>query len=189
MGAMSLSPVPWEALLAEIARGDQAALAAFYDRTSRLVYGQTYRILGESGAAEEVTLDVYLQVWRQAGNYDPGRGTPIAWLMMIARSRALDRLRASGWRGRESEPMAAAAAVAAPARDPEEESALAERRRLVRSALAELGPGQREAIELAYYHGLSHLEIAERLGLPLGTVKTRIRLGMGKLRERLYLLD
>ena len=168
-----------------IARQDQAALAALYDSTNRLIYGLILRVLGDSSTAEEVLLDVYTQVWRQAASYDTGRGSPLAWLTTIARSRAIDRLR-SGWQDQHrKEPLDLLTDRETSAANPEEMTVASERQRFVRSALISLSPEQREVIELAYYGGLSHSEIAARLNQPLGTVKTRTRLGMIKLREAL----
>lgn len=168
-----------------IAKGDQAALAALYDSTNRLVYGLILRVLGDSSTAEEVLLDVYTQVWRQAATYDTGRGSPLAWLTTIARSRAIDRLR-SGWQEQQrKEPLDLLTDRETGVASPEEMTVASERQRFVRSALALLSPEQREVIELAYYGGLSHSEIAAKLNQPLGTVKTRTRLGMIKLRDAL----
>ena len=175
----------WSALIEQTARGDASALAALYDGTSALVNGLALRILRDAGAAEEVTLDVYLQVWRQAQRYDASRGAPLAWLLTLTRSRAIDRHRAGAGQRRESEPLAMAMTFAAPGSCPEEHSATAERGRLIRTALDGITADQRRAIELAYFGGLSHAEIAATLGEPLGTVKTRIRLGMMRLRETL----
>ena len=173
------------ALVGQIAHGDQAALATLYDTTNRLVFGLILRVLSETGAAEEVLLDVYTQVWRQAATYDIQRGSPLAWLTTIARSRAIDRLR-SGWQTQQrQESLDVVTDRETVAASPEETTALSERQRLVKQALAQLSPEQREVIELAYYSGLSHTEIAAKLGQPLGTVKTRTRLGMLKLREAL----
>ena len=172
-------------LVEQVAAGDQAALATLYDTTNRLVYGLILRVLSDTSSAEEVLLDVYTQVWRQAASYDTTRGTPLAWLTTIARSRAIDRLR-SGWQDQQrKEPLETLGDAVADAANPEETTVASERQRLVRAALAELSPEQREVIELAYYSGLSHSEIAEKLNQPLGTVKTRTRLGMMKLREAL----
>lgn len=173
------------ALVQRIAQGDQAALATLYDQTNRLVYGLILRVLGDTSTAEEVLLDVYTQVWRQAANYDTSRGTPLAWLTTVARSRAIDRLR-SGWQDQQrKEPLDAVGDAPACSANPEETTVASERQRFVRAALAELSPEQREVIELAYYAGLSHSEIAAKLNQPLGTVKTRTRLGMMKLRDAL----
>jgi RNA polymerase sigma-70 factor (ECF subfamily) len=174
------------ALIARMSRGDQTALAALYDRTNSLVYGLALRVLQEPAAAEDITIEVYTQVYRQASIYDPSRGTPSAWLLMLTRSRAIDRLRMETQRREREEPLEAAAVAVAPAADPEACSAVTELQRIVRRALATLTPEQRQVIEIAYYSGLSHSEIAARLGLPLGTVKTRIRTGMMLLREHLH---
>ena len=168
-----------------VATGDQSALATLYDATNRLIYSLILRVLGDVSSAEEVLVDVYTQVWRQAASYDANRGAPLAWMATIARSRAIDRLR-SGWQDqRRKEPLEVLGDAPANAASPEESAAASERQRFVREALNLLTPEQREVIELAYYSGLSHSEIAEKLKQPLGTVKTRTRLGMMKLREAL----
>jgi RNA polymerase sigma-70 factor (ECF subfamily) len=173
------------ALVADMARGDQGALATLYDRTSRLVFGLALRVLRDRATAEEVVLDVYKQAWRQAGLYDERRGTPTGWLLKIAHSRAVDRVRAIR-REQELKRVAAELSDAAAAvEDPEAAAVLSEQREFVRSALAELPAEQREVIVFAYYGGMSQSEIAERLDLPLGTVKTRARLAMAKLRDLL----
>jgi len=172
-------------LISRIASGDQSALAALYDATCRIVFGLVLRILSDHPTAEEVALDVYTQVWRQASTYDGQRGSPVAWLLTIARSRAIDRLRSTKQEQQRKEPLDAASAESAATADPEEESVISERKRIVRLALEQLSPEQREVIELAYFSGLSHSEIAAKLGQPLGTVKTRTRLGMMKLRDAL----
>jgi RNA polymerase sigma-70 factor (ECF subfamily) len=175
----------WAVLIEKVAAGDDSALASLYDSTSRMIFGLLLRILNNAATAEEVLIDVYVQVWRQASSYDRRRGSPMAWLIMIARSRAIDRLRSGRQEREREEPLKAALADRSMAPNPEEIAAASELSRLVRSALSVLSPEQREAIELAYYSGLSHSQIAERLRQPLGTVKTRIRLGMMKLRELL----
>jgi RNA polymerase sigma-70 factor (ECF subfamily) len=168
-----------------VATGDQSALATLYDATNRLIYSLILRVLSDVSSAEEVLVDVYTQVWRQAASYDANRGAPLAWMATIARSRAIDRLR-SGWQDqRRKEPLEVLGDAPANAASPEETTAASERQRFVREALNLLTPEQREVIELAYYSGLSHSEIAEKLKQPLGTVKTRTRLGMMKLREAL----
>jgi RNA polymerase sigma-70 factor (ECF subfamily) len=173
-----------ETLITRIADGDQSALTHLYDSTSRIAFGLILRIVADRSNAEEVLLDVYTQVWRQSSSFDPNRGSPLAWLMTIARSRAIDRLRAGKHeQGREA--LDNAGELVSAAQDPERASEMSERQRLVRSALELLSAEQREVIELAYYGGLSHSEIALKLGQPLGTVKTRTRLGMMKLRDLL----
>lgn len=175
----------WALLIAETAHGSDTGLAALYDATSTMVHGLALRILGDVGAAEEVTADVYMQVWRQAERYDPERGAPLTWLLTLARSRAIDRLRSGAQDARRAAPIGEAMGMSSPTPGPEECSEVDERRRLVRQALERLVPEQRRVLELSYFGGLSHSEVAAALGEPLGTVKTRIRLGMGRMREAL----
>jgi RNA polymerase sigma-70 factor (ECF subfamily) len=174
-------------LIARTAQGDEVALAQLYDRTSSLVHGLALKILGEVEAAEEVTVDVYLQVWRQAERYDAARGAALGWLLTIARSRSIDRRR-SQTTHREAGAAEGAIhtrATAGVASGLEDVVGAIERRHAVQHALMHLSPDERRTIELAYYQGLSHSEIATQLGTPLGTVKTRIRLGMMRLRQEL----
>ena len=173
------------ALIGRVGRGDQAALASLYDQTSSLIHGLALKILSDESAAEDVTLDVYLQAFRQASSYDPERGSPLGWLLTFARSRAIDRLRSDARRRRREVPLETLEAARATSSDPAESAVGGEARRAVREALAALTPEQRWPIELAYYTGMSHSEIAEALGQPLGTIKTRIRTGMLALREQL----
>lgn len=172
-------------LLRRVAGGDQSALGELYDTTSRSIFGLVLRILNDPSTAEEVTLDVYTQVWRQASNYDSRRGTPSAWMLTIARSRAIDRFRSTDQTRRRSEPLTVVEATFSDGANPEETASEAERRVIVRAALDSLPAEQRQVIEMAYFGGLSHSEIAETLSQPLGTVKTRTRLGMIRLREAL----
>ena len=174
----------WTALLQEITSGDQAALAEFYDATSPMVFGLALRILNERAAAEDAVVEVYMQVWTQAITYEPQRGAPLAWLLTLTRSRAIDLLRART-RVQAVELREASDGAPSAALDPEASSVAAEQQRFVRRALEGLSDDQRQVIELAYFAGLSHTEIAARLGQPLGTVKTRIRTGMIRLRELL----
>jgi RNA polymerase sigma-70 factor (ECF subfamily) len=168
-----------------MAGGDEYALSSFYDRSSRLIFGLLLRILGDTGMAGEVLLDVYMQVWRQAAKYDRSRGKTLAWIVTIARSRAIDRLRSSRQEELRKESLDAKDHGIQLTTTFEDPTVAPERQRVVRAALDSLPPEQREVIEMAYYLGLSHSEIAARLGQPLGTVKTRTRLGMIKLREQL----
>jgi RNA polymerase sigma-70 factor, ECF subfamily len=171
--------------LERMARGEPEGLAELYDRHGRLVYSLALRILRDQGDAEDVVQEVFSQAWRQASRYQASRGNVVAWLMNLARSRAIDRLR--GRRSRP-EPMANAAAVVEMpdlAQPVDEQLALSGRAEQIRAAVDELSLLQRVAIELAFYEGLTHAEIAERLELPLGTVKTRIRQGLLKLKDRL----
>lgn len=173
------------ALIARSAGGDESAIADLYDATCRHVFGLVFRILRDSAEAEEVTLDVYLQVWRQAPRYEPGRGGPMVWILMMARTRAIDRLRSRARARSRQLPLAPQAEFSDPEADPEKSSWLAQRARIVQQALAGLAREQREAIELAFFEGLTHAEIAIRLSQPLGTTKSRIRLGLNRLRETL----
>jgi RNA polymerase sigma-70 factor, ECF subfamily len=171
--------------LRRIASGDEAAAAGLYDRHSRALYSLILRIVGDETEAEDVLQEVFAQAFRQASRYDASRGVVAAWLLMMARSRAIDRLRARRTRfeGRPSE----VTLDEMPDAQPSIASVMLsdEQTRSVQRALGELPLLQRMAIELAYYEGLSHSEIAERLEQPLGTVKTRIRLALLKLRDAL----
>jgi RNA polymerase sigma-70 factor (ECF subfamily) len=164
---------------------EQEALAAFYDATNARVYGLALRILGDQAAAEDITIEVYMQVQRLASSYEPDRATPSAWLWMLTRSRAIDYLRTKAAHRRQAMPLETVAGMPSTEPDPQESSVAAEQRGIVQAALATLSPAQREVIEIAYYGGLSHGEIATRLGQPLGTIKTRIRTGMMVLRDTL----
>jgi RNA polymerase sigma-70 factor (ECF subfamily) len=176
------------ALLASIVKGDQQAFSQLYDHSSTLLYTLAFRILGDREEADELLQDVYLEVWRKVARYDLGRGTPIAWLITLTRSRAIDRLRARAVRG-QTATMPLDATVSSRVADlgpsPFETQADQELRIAVGNAITSLPAAQQQAIELAYYDGLSHNEIAAKLNQPLGTVKTRIKLGMSKLRETL----
>jgi RNA polymerase sigma-70 factor, ECF subfamily len=186
-------PVPTESdrsLLGRIAERNEPALARLYDRYSAVLFAAASRIAGERSDAEEVVLDTFAQAWRDAGQYRPDRGSVIAWLTMICRSRALDLVRARGRRTRLLDAASAAEPETLPAMGtgeslPSGDVERIERRTIVARALSDLSPPQRQAIQLAYFEGLSHSEIAEQLGEPLGTVKTRVRLAMQKLRDML----
>lgn len=171
------------ASLAAIARGDAQAFAAFYHRHAATVLGLLVRILRDPIEAEDVLQEVFLQVWQRAPEFDPGRSAPFAWLSMLARSRALDRLDALASRQR----LAARAAldVAEPAADTADVALSREANGRVHWALAGIPSMQRKVLLLAYFEGLSQSDIAARLGVPLGTVKSLARLGLSKLRRRL----
>ena len=174
-------------LLARIAARDTQALAGLYDRHSRLLFGLILRILRDRSDAEEVLQEVFLTVWTKAGTYDQALGSPVAWLVRIARNRGIDRLRAEGVRTRnlDERDVAVAATVAPEADNPESRAVRSDLERDIARALEVLPPDQRELIEHAYYLGLTHSELAERFRLPLGTVKTRVRAGMQALRQHL----
>jgi RNA polymerase sigma-70 factor, ECF subfamily len=175
-------------LLARIAKGDQQAFSQLYDHSSTLLFTLAVRILGNHEEAAELLQDVYLEIWRKVSRYDVGRGAPVAWLVTLTKSRAIDRLRARAARGsRTTNSLDAATAdqVADPGPSPFDTQVDHDLRTAVGAAVAGLPQAQQLAIELAYYEGLSHTEIAARLNQPLGTVKTRIKLGMSKLRDGL----
>jgi RNA polymerase sigma-70 factor (ECF subfamily) len=178
------SKIPDDDLLHAIARKDEAALAACYDRYRLILFGLILRILHDREEAEDCLQEVFLQVWRRARDFDESRGRAFTWLVTIARSRALDRLRASGSRLRLANETAQVPRDELG--DAAAEAVQSEQGAIVRRALAELPEEQRLTLLLAYFEGLTQTEIAARLGDPLGTVKTRMRSGMMKLRELLH---
>ena len=175
--------VRWRSYLQGIREGRAESLGLLYDETSSLLLGLAVRVLRDSADAEEVVLDVYQQVWRSASTFDPSRGSVMGWLTMVTRSRSIDRLRSGGARRARETPIENKLDLPSDEPVPESQSIFAQERRLIRRAIDELEPDQREAIELAFFRGLTHVEVAEALGAPLGTIKTRIRSGMRKLRE------
>jgi RNA polymerase sigma-70 factor (ECF subfamily) len=175
----------WRNYLGCMATGDQLALAALYDESSQLVYSVALRLLGDVADAEEVTMDVYTQVWRNAAAYDDSRGSVAGWLITLARSRAIDRVRSR--RGRLQNETALPETFDLPSQgtSPERQSEETQRRQRVIAALETLPAEQREVLRLAFFGGLTHSELAARLQQPLGTIKTRLRAGMMKLRGQL----
>jgi RNA polymerase sigma-70 factor, ECF subfamily len=171
-----------EQLVAALRRRDEGALAELYDRYGHTVYALGLRVTGDSGAAEEISIDTFWQLWQQVDRYDARQGSLLNWLLTMARSRALDRLRA---RAALKRTAAEDPTDVAYAPRPDELAELRQRRQLVRQALETLSPEQRAALSLAYYEGLSHSQIAARLQEPLGTVKTRIRHALSVLRRTL----
>jgi RNA polymerase sigma-70 factor, ECF subfamily len=174
-------------LLAAIAGGSTDALERLYDRFASTVYGLARRILAQPDLAEEVVQDVFAQVWRDARRYDEARASVAGWIVLLTRTRAIDRLRARRARpdqDRGLEPTAVAP-IAAPERSPEQVAISSEDARSVRAALDGLPDEQRSLVDLAYYEGLTHSEIAARTGVPLGTIKTRLRAAMTTLRGAL----
>jgi RNA polymerase sigma-70 factor (ECF subfamily) len=171
-------------LLHAVARGDETALASIYDRYHTILFGLILRILHDRQEAEDVLQEVFLQVWRRARDFDEARGRAFTWLVTIARSRALDRLRTSGARAKLADQVALSAGN--DMGDAAEDAMKSEEATIVRRALAELPEEQQRPLFLAYFEGLTQTEIAARLGDPLGTVKTRIRSGLMGLRELLH---
>ena len=179
-----VSEKDWVGLVQSIAARDQRALHALYERAHRIVFTLIVRITNNRETAEELTLDVFYDVWRRASTYDAAGGSVVGWIMNQARSRAIDRLRFEQRKKRVNHhadgPLPATAAS-----DPGEAFNLKEQGRLLRHALTVLTPEERQAIETAFFSELTHDEVATRLNQPLGTVKTRIRSGLGKLRQAL----
>lgn len=173
------------ALVTRVEQRDADALAGLYDRHSARLMGLALRILGDTGEAEEVLQEVFLHVWRSADSFDRSRGSVLAWLLVATRSRAIDLLRARRPAARAGLRSLEEVAEPSSAQNVEADSEGREWEALCRAAIAELPPDQHRALKLAYFEGLTHNEIAERTGSPLGTVKTRIRLGLMKLRERI----
>jgi RNA polymerase sigma-70 factor (ECF subfamily) len=184
--AKSKAPVPeqdWTTLVQSIAAGDQLALHALYERAHRPVFTLVMRITANRETAEELTVDVFHDVWRHASRYDAANGTVLGWIMNQARSRAIDRLRFETRKkrrdGGDGQPPDEVAA------DPRDALEVREQSEQLRAALAVLTPDERQAIEKTFFAGLTHAEAAVRLKQPLGTIKTRIRSGLNKLRRTL----
>ena len=170
-------------LLKAIAARDEAALAQLYDLYRVILFGLLMRILNNREEAEDVLQEVFLQVWRRAADFDENRGRPFTWLVTLARSRGIDRLRTLA--ARERVATAGAQDEAEAVSDAASDAFRSEQREVVNNALAQLPDEQKRLLLLAYFDGLSQSEIAARVGAPLGTVKTRMRTGMEKLRELL----
>lgn len=164
---------------------DSKALSALYDLYGNIIYSMARRIVRSPGDAEEVTQEVFLYAWEKADRFDPSRGSLLTWLGILARSRGIDRLRQQQSQQRRKDGLSIDQASELPAResDPDRELDLLETRHLVQEALGQLSKEQREPIEIAYFEGLTQTEIATRLDKPLGTIKTRMRQGMIRLRE------
>lgn len=167
-------------LVQRIAGGDRDALAALYDRYAPLLLGVARRLLGDPREAEDLVHDVLLEVWRQAGDFDPDRGSPRSWIFVRLRSRALDRRKAAGVI--RTVPLTAAQ-LERPG--PDDDPSLAPDRARIRRALQALSPAQRTVLVLGYFEGLSSSEIAERIDVPIGTVKSRVAAALRALRDGL----
>jgi RNA polymerase sigma-70 factor, ECF subfamily len=174
---------PEAPLLARVARGDRAALRKLYDRLAGHALAVALRILGARSEAEEVVQEAFLEVWTRAGLFDPARGRGRTWVLSIARNRAIDRLRSRDAAGRAVEGARNEAQPEPPAVTPLESAEQREARQRIQAALAALSPEQRRVLELGYFEGLSQSEMAEKLGEPLGTIKSRVRLALEKLAQ------
>lgn len=180
-------PVPekdWVGLVRSIAAGDQRALHALYTQTHRMVFTLIMRVTGDRETAEELTIDVFHDVWRRAAAYDPAGGSVVGWIMNQARSRAIDRLRFEQ-RKKRVDHRADRPLTATAASGPHDAFEVSEQGRLLRDALQVLRPDERQVIETAFFSELTYGEVALKLNQPLGTVKTRIRSGLAKLRQAL----
>jgi RNA polymerase sigma-70 factor (ECF subfamily) len=172
------------ALLEAIRRRDEGAIAALYDRYGRLAYGLAYRVLGERGAAEDVVQEAFLSVWHRAASFETARGSVRTWLLSIVHHRAIDRLRGKAGRTRQDAPIDAFERTLA-SEDPWREVAQVLQREALLRAIATLPDVQRQAIMMAYFDGYTQQEIATAMGVPVGTVKGRLRLAMQRLRSLL----
>lgn len=172
-------------LLSRVAKGDLEAFELLYDQSSVLLFTLALRILGSREEASQLLQSVYLEVWRKVARYDMNRGTPIAWLLTLTRSRAIERLRSAASNESSASALSLDPSPLGEARSPETKDD-EDLRHTIAAALAELPAPQREAVEKAYYQGLSHTEIATKLDQPPGTVRTRMKLAMLKLRAALY---
>jgi RNA polymerase sigma-70 factor (ECF subfamily) len=175
------SEADWNELVRCIAAGDQLALHSLYDQTHRIVFTLIMRIVGNCATAEELTVDVFHDVWRKASTYDPTNGSVVGWIMNQARCRAIDRLRYEQ-RKKRSHTETGPAPNGNAAEDPHTALHVQEQNRLLRQALETLNPEEREAIEVAFFSELTYQQVAAHLRQPLGTIKSRIRSGLGRLR-------
>lgn len=178
-----LQPVPDSALVERIMAGDEGALSALYDRYSGMLYAMLLRILKDTGAAEEVLQDLFLQLWRGAARFDASRGSLGGWLLVIGRNRALSRLRGKQRREILPDPEEFSFEAVPSSENLEDEAARMQLMNRLRGAMAALPEEQREAVELAYFEGMTQTEIAARTGSPLGTVKSRVRAAMQTLKQ------
>lgn len=179
-----VSEAEWVALVRLVSGGNQGALHALYERAHRAVFTLSMRITANRETAEEVTLDVFHDVWRRASSYQEADGTVLGWIMNQARSRAIDRLRFDQ-RKKRVQPETGDPLPTTPTASPDDLIVLKQQSQLLRNALAVLTPDERNAIEAAYFSELTYAEVAEGLNQPLGTIKTRIRAGLHKLRQAL----
>lgn len=182
--AGEIDPSPDDlSLMAAIAAGDRAALACLYDRHAPVLLAVCRRVVGDADEADDVLVDVFYEVWARADRFDAGRGNPLGYLITLSRSRSIDRRRSRDARPPLRSDPAALANRPASGVGPEQHTHLNEQSARLRAALDRLSPDQRAAVESAFYDGLSHTEVAAKLGRPLGTVKSSIRQGLIRLRD------
>lgn len=179
-GRLESVPADLGSLMSRISGGDRLAFGDLYDNLAPLVFGVVRRVLRDHAQSEEVTQEVFVEMWKQAERFDPTLGSPRTWALTIAHRRAVDRVRTE--QAHRNRTVRHDVAVDIAPATPEERAVAAEERRFALSAMADLSPVQREALELAFYDGLTHVQIAESLDVSLGTVKTRIRDGLIRLR-------
>jgi RNA polymerase sigma-70 factor (ECF subfamily) len=175
----------WPEYVRRISQGDEPALAAFYDESSSLVYSLALRMLGNPADAEEIVLDVFTQVWRSAERWEAQRGTVTAWLVTLCRSRCIDRIRSRTARAQVEAPMPESPSGPLPLADPGGSAESLNDRFVISRALDQLPAEYRKLLEMAFFSGMTHTELAEHMGMPLGTVKTRIRAAMTQMRNLL----
>ena len=174
-----------EELIADLGRGDSEALGLLYDRYRRLAMAVAYRILEDASAAEDCLQDAFVQVWRNHASFHPERGNVKSWLLTIVRNAAIDRHRGREGRARQDRPIDDIEYMLGENDDPHEQAVESMQSAQIQAAIRTLPDEQRDAITLAFFNGLTHQEIAERMGVPLGTVKGRMRLGLKKMRSHL----
>jgi RNA polymerase sigma-70 factor (ECF subfamily) len=175
----------WPQYLQRIARGDAQALSTLYDESNGLIYGLALRMLGNCADAEEIAMDVYSYVWRSAANWESSRGSALAWLTMLCRSRCIDRIRSRTSRAQVETALPASESDQLKAFDSVASDTSVYNRTDIYRALDQLEPEQRRLLELAFYSGLTHTELSDQLQIPLGTVKTRIRSAITRMRDLL----
>ena len=170
-----------ELLLTQISKGDERAMREFYQKTVRLVYGMSHRVISNSQEAEEVALEVFMYVWKNASQYDRELSKPLSWLLMITRTRAIDKVRKSSRTVQIDDSVDQDLVTGSD--NPEDTYIATERRNIMRTAMLQLTDKQKKVMELSYYHQFSHSEISDRVGIPVGSVKSTIRVAMVKLKN------
>jgi len=168
-------------LISQISQGNEDAMRILYNKTVRFVYGMSHKIVSNSEEAEEVALEVFLYVWKSASQYNPELSKPLTWLLLITRSRAIDKIRKSAKSVQINDSIDDSMVTGTD--NPEDTCIASEMRKITRHAMAQLTPKQKDIVELSYYHQYSHSEIADRVGIPIGSVKSTIRVAMVKMKN------